>query len=262
MRIKDFHTFNESLGISKDLVDQVDEYYKEIQNEPRENIFSFVYYSAGKNTFFKVTVDPKMGNAGDFNSGNLNIRIKNRKDKPTLLHEVKHLDHFLRKGRKFATKKYPYGDWSCKDTIKYIAYVYEPTEIESKYHGYYAEVNSYISKKIKDNPSPDKHIIVKWVNEALSKSSDHSYTWYSIEDLFKLKNHMSNNKMYDLYLMMKNKGKSSLVDKVLNLLGINWNKDFDQFITDFNESVNRKQRKCWRKFRRIYSVFIDKYATN
>lgn len=99
---------NEKLGISQDMEQQVDDYMKTIRSKPISKVFKLLYKCDLGNYYFKLVIDPKITSEGYFTSDpssitGLEIHLKDRDDESTLLHEVKHLDYYLRKKGKTKT---------------------------------------------------------------------------------------------------------------------------------------------------------------
>ncbi len=92
---------NERLGISQDLEQQVEGYMKTIADRPQSNTFDLLYQCDLGNYRFKLIIDTKLDNEGYFTGdhgsiGGMEIYLNDREDESTLLHEVKHLDYYVK----------------------------------------------------------------------------------------------------------------------------------------------------------------------
>lgn len=261
--------FNEKLGISDDMVNQVDGYYKEIMNSD-ETEFSLLYQCDQGNYFFKLVIDTKCKVAGNFGHESYSdtkklvpdsfiITIKDRKDKATILHEVKHLDHYL-KNNDYISQNYINRN-QVNSLVSELIYVYEPTEFQSKYHGYYTEIDDYIKARIKIGENPTRENVINWLNNAIRKSEDQTYTYYNSRQ-FKLSDYLSKNEMYSFFLLCNDsKGaKNTKINKLLSFFGIVMDKNFDRFISNFDKEMDKRKQNFHKKFNRLYSLFVDKYA--
>lgn len=282
--------FNESLGISNNVMDQGERFYDKIINST-DIKFSFLYLTEYSNCFFEVNIDPKINDKGFFNyddsksfeEQSLKIVLRDRKDKSTFLHELKHLDHYIRDNN-FSKNGY----YDIKDKIKTmskikisrnkngkikfpildefniideILYVYEPTEFQSKYHGYYIEIDNYIKDKIKTE-IPNKDNIKKWINECLKNSKDLAYTWYN-GDEFKLDNYLYEKDIYKFYLIMCD-SKNILAKRLFSFINIFTKASpggikFEEFVIKFERAINKKKKVYHKKFKRLYTIFFNKY---
>ena len=250
--MKYLQTINEKFGIKKRLVEQVDGYFRVIQENPDKHEFTFYYAydSLGiKDILQKVTV--KIGKVkglhGQYsfnpNTKETTILLSDRNDKSTLLHELKHLDYALHK-RDFhknifhTSKDRLSKSLSKRDKLNYaqeIFYLLDQNEFESRYHGYFIDFDEFISKsKIKD-PTPGE--IYELFESFLSQSEDISWTWYVKEDEFKFENYFSD----------------SLINRLFNQFV--YTKDF---YADEYENMFKYIRSIFKKsYRRIFNSYSD-----
>lgn len=171
----------ERLGIDLNIDDQVNKYIEEIKSNPNKNEFDFIYANNYGNTSFKIRIVKDLDAFGRFqrdvtpdnwsNLENLEILLKDRESSSTLMHELKHLDHLIRKinsKKNIKSFKGIYNDEISdfhkiltdrigrkKDApshnLIYIFYIFNIDELEARYHGLYKDMSNYL----KDNPPKD-----------------------------------------------------------------------------------------------------------
>jgi hypothetical protein len=185
--------FDERLGISQDMEQQVEGYMKTIRERPISKVFKLLYQCDLGSYFFKLVIDSKISSEGFFTGsptyiGDLEIYLKDREDESTLLHEVKHLDYYLRKKGK--TKNiYNRMERSISNSdekkvskrtlglLEHIFYIYDENEFQSKYTSFYKEFDLFLSKQNKEFTTTEIRELFfdykKW-------SDDTTFSWYTV----------------------------------------------------------------------------------
>jgi hypothetical protein len=185
---------DERLGISQDMEQQVEGYMKTIRERPISKVFKLLYQCDLGSYFFKLVIDPNISSKGYFTGsptyiGDLEIHLKDREDESTLLHEVKHLDYYLRKKGK--TKNiYNRMERSVSDSdktkvskrtlelLEHIFYIYDENEFQSKYTSFYKSFDLFLSKKNKEFTTNEIRELFfdykKW-------SDDTTFSWYTVD---------------------------------------------------------------------------------
>lgn len=186
--------FDERLGISQDMEQQVEGYMKTIRERPISKVFKLLYQCDLGNYFFKLVIDSNISSNGYFTGsptyiGDLEIHLKDREDESTLLHEVKHLDYYLRKKGK--TKNiYNRMERSVSDSdktkvskrtlelLEHIFYIYDENEFQSKYTSFYKSFDLFLSKQNKEFTTNEIRELFfdykKW-------SDDTTFSWYTVD---------------------------------------------------------------------------------
>ena len=184
---------NERLGISQDMEQQVEEYMKEIEKKPISKVFKFVYKCDLGSYFFKLVIDPSIDSEGYFTGsnifiGDLEIHLKDREDESTLLHEVKHLDYYLRKNGKTKTI-YDRMERSVSNSdktkvsqrtlglLEHIFYIYDENEFQSKYTSFYKSFDLFLSKQNKDFTKSE---ITELFLDSKQWTKDSVFSWYMV----------------------------------------------------------------------------------
>ena len=184
---------DERLGISQDMEQQVEGYMKTIREKPISKVFKLLYQCDLGSYFFKLVIDPKIEPNGYFTGsstfvGDLEIHLKDREDESTLLHEVKHLDYYLRKKGK--TKNiYDRMQRSISNSdekkvskrtlglLEHIFYIYDENEFQSKYISFYKDFDLFLSKQNKEFTTNEIRELFfdykKW-------SDDTTFSWYTV----------------------------------------------------------------------------------
>ena len=192
----------EKWGINKELEDLTDEYMTSIKENPEQNDFNFVLYHELGNYVFKVKIKELGGKTegnitydvdivnGKKRTSNFLITLSDRNDKSTLLHELKHFDRIVRMGpddgaiRK-SLKWVDFIDNDFNPNIRSIFYLLNDDEFEAKYHGYYSQIDKYLSENLIENPTRED--VINQINFFLKlPSTDKSYTWWKNNLYFKL----------------------------------------------------------------------------
>jgi hypothetical protein len=185
---------DERLGISQDMEQQVEGYMKTIRERPISKVFKLLYQCDLGSYFFKLVIDSNISSKGYFTGsptyiGDLEIHLKDREDESTLLHEVKHLDYYLRKKGK--TKNiYNRMERSVSDSdktkvskrtlelLEHIFYIYDENEFQSKYTSFYKSFDLFLSKQNKEFTTNEIRELFfdykKW-------SDDTTFSWYTVD---------------------------------------------------------------------------------
>jgi len=158
--MKYLQRFDERLGISQDMEQQVEGYMKTIRERPISKVFKLLYQCDLGSYFFKLVIDPKMEPNGYFTGsstfvGDLEIHLKDREDESTLLHEVKHLDYYLRKKGRTKNiydrmeRSIPASDKTkvsqrTLGLLEHIFYIYDENEFQSKYTSFYKSFDLFL----------------------------------------------------------------------------------------------------------------------
>ena len=283
----------EKWGINKELEDLTDEYMTSIKNNPEQNDFNFVFYHELGNYLFKVKIKElggkKEGNItydvaevdGKKRTSNFVITLSDRNDKSTLLHELKHFDRIIRIGPDDGTirKSLKWVDFIDNDfnpNIRSIFYLLNDDEFEAKYHGYYSQIDKYLSENLIENPTRED--VINQINFFLKlPSTDKSYTWWKNNLYFKLE--LLGDKKYveKLFDLLINGEITPMLIPSLNMrelftsvktyirqkLGIKTKLEKEQIqkaIIQIEKLINKNKEKYRKKFNRIYSIMVDKYV--
>ena len=191
--MKYLQRFDERLGISQDMEQQVEGYMKTIREKPISKVFRLLYQCDLGNYFFKLVIDPNIDSEGYFTGspisiGDLEIHLKDREDESTLLHEVKHLDYYLRKNGKTKTiydrmKRSVSNSDKTKVSqrtlalLEHIFYIYDENEFQSKYTSFYKEFDIFLSKQNKNfTTSEIKNIFFDYQQW----TEDDTFSWYTV----------------------------------------------------------------------------------
>lgn len=284
----------ESLGINYDLEDQAKIFYNTIKNS-KDNKFTFILYIDGTNTFFDIIInndiDKDKNVKGDFHiteDGSILIRIRNRDDFATLLHEVKHVSRYIKNKKYFDTSIFHKNKDKIEEgnLLREILYVYDIDEFEAKCHSYYIDIKNYVEDHIKsidvENRTSDK--ILYLIKSCLINNGDKTYTWYigwigqniETKSKFEFSNYFSKRNLYKIfYTINKNKYNptmsylSILKDKYLNIKDTIKTTfflysqkeliDISKKIYEFEKEINNRKKVFSKKFYRLFSIIINKY---
>jgi len=278
----------EAFGVDFSIESQVNEYFKEVQDNPDKLKFDFLFKNGTGNYFFKLIIISNHGAAGSFMdsipSSEFIIILKDRNDKPTLLHEVKHLD-YRTKNKKIYQKVYykanqilnQYPD--APATLVEIFYLFDENEFQSKYHGYYSEFDNFIKNKVSDSTTIDDLKIL--FAEFLTKGTDdRSWIWYMYNKKIRFTDFISKKK---LDICFYNMLEESVKDKInpynwskswiVNSIKLAWyefrkrmgswtpeeRKEIDKLTNYFEKEIQQRQSKFHRKFVRLIPLMAKKY---
>ena len=192
--MKYLQRFDERLGISQDMEKQVEDYMKTIREKPISKVFRLLYQCDLGCYFFRLVIDPKINAEGYFTGsstligGDLEIHLKDREDESTLLHEVKHLDYYLRKKGKTKTI-YDRMERSVSNSdktkvsqrtlglLEHIFYIYDENEFQSKYTSLYKDFDLFLSKQNKDFTKSE---ITELFLDSQKWTKDTIFSWYTV----------------------------------------------------------------------------------
>jgi len=290
--MKYLQTINEKFGIKKRLTDQVDGYFRVIQENPDKDEFTF-YYAYDtldvKDILQKVTI--KIGKVKnlhgqytfDIKTKETTILLSDRNDKSTLLHELKHFDYALHK-RDFhknifhTAKDRLDKNLSKRDRLNYaqeIFYLLDQNEFEARYHGYYIDFDEFISNSEIDDPTPGE--IYELFEKFLSQTSDNSWTWYIKDDKFKFEDYFSNsliNRLFNQFIYTKDfyaDEYENMFKYIKSILMKSYKRVFNSYSDKeiieikrtkklFENKINHRLPKYRRKMFKLVPLMVDKWC--
>jgi hypothetical protein len=297
--MKHLKRFDERLGIIKDIEEQVELYMRTIESKPISKTFKFFYHCDLGTYPFRLVIDSKLDSRGYFTNINEDfyIYIKERDDESTLLHEVKHLDFFLRN----KNIKNPYVKSQIAismdgknakvsqrtlDILEHIFYIYDENEFQSKYHSFYKDFDIMISKlKLElTNKGESNLLTTKGIRHIFYNErwwSDATFTWYVTKEgkEFKFSDYVDKDELRIVfyYILMEQKRKtfSNMYLDVFSYIAHNIVKDMKRFfkiftkkerqeiekyINFFEKDINKKLIKYRRRMSRIVTLACEKYC--
>lgn len=298
--MKHLKRFNERLGIIKGMEEQVELYMKTIESKPISKIFKFFYHCDLGTYPFQLIIDPTIDSRGYFSDrlGKFYIYINDRTDESTLLHEVKHLDYNLRNKGK-TTNPYTKSQMAISldgkqakvsqhtlEMLEHIFYIYDENEFQSKYHSFYKDFDSLLSKmKLElDKKGESNQLTTKAIRHIFYNErwwSDSTFTWYvPSEGLeFKFENYVPKDELRIVfyYILMEQKRRtfSNTYLDVFSFIANNLVKDIKRFfkiftgkekreiekyIKFFEKDINKKLIKYKRRMSRIVTLACEKYC--
>ena len=174
MKIINFSNFiNESLGLSKNVMDQAEKFFDIINSDKSKFMFNFEYDLNGKKHPIKIKIDSKFDLAGQFIPDETppTIITRDRLNFGTLAHELKHADRFFRIGRKAYEEDFSklYSITADKKEISLLPYKFrnlfflfyflQKEEFEAQFHSDYVFFKEQVvEKKLTDK----KEILELW----------------------------------------------------------------------------------------------------
>lgn len=275
----------EKWGINQELEDYTEYYISEMLKNPNKKKYSFIYKNE-KGTYpfdiiiknFKIKTQ-----TGQFTSYSdkvkYEIQLTKRDDYSVLLHELKHFDRHVRKGyyNDILSKGIQQNFKKYSKSLYKIFYLFNTDEFEAKYHGYYVDINNYLSKNLKENPtSKDVTSMIDYYLKNIEK--DKSFEVWKIDfeidilknaerkEIITLFNKILKNDdiiFPTIYLGMDIKSSfKSLVSFIKNKLGIYeiTPENLGKLVKETNLLVNRNKEKFRKKFNRLYTIMVDKYV--
>lgn len=254
-RVNNYLNFvNERLGINDSIEQQVDLYMQEIKDNPDKNEFEFTYNLNGRKYPFTLKIFKlEKGTYGKFkiDKGIAEIHLLDRDSKSVLLHELKHLDYFIRRNNCFNTLLKVAHDKlsSIKNNdelslVKNYFYLYDQNEFESRLHEYYINFDNYVSERIDQVSKPSD--IYDLFEEYLSKSKDKSWTFYIRIENFKFEDLLSDrqiNRLFINYIIQDNKYNYSDINDILRYIRLNFKKLTNFVLNKYNEEDLKKAKK-------------------
>lgn len=298
--MKHLKRFNERLGVLSGLEEQVEEYMKEIEKKPTSNVFNFVYRCDLGNYNFKLIIDTKLDRDGYFtgsaNNTDLEIYLKDRTDDATLFHEVKHLDFHIRKKGKTRTP-YTKSQFAISQdgkntkvskktlhTLEMVFYIYDENEFQSRFHGFYKNFDTLMSKLSIALEKQGKKLttdLVKHIFYNEKWDADRSFSWYTPDEGydFKFEKFVPKDELrlvfYYIIMEQKRKTFSNIYLDFLSYKVHQMKKDIktffkiftdkekqeiEKYITYFEKDINRKIKKYKRRMSRIVTIACEKYV--
>ena len=278
----------EKWGINQEVEDSAKYYHQEMLRDPDKEKYRFTYHSSKGDFDFDIIIG-KFKNSnmyGEFvyynNEDSENktsgyyIKLTDINDLSTLIHELKHFDRHLRKG--------PNTDILSLGTMKMsnmkvsqltykIFYMFNVDEFEARLHEYYLNIDDYLSKNLKKNPTSKD--VVTLVDHYLEKVDDGTFKIWKIDfniditknstkkELINIFNEILDNKPLLPNLNFNDiKGTyKSLIRFIKSQIGIEVTIDnFDNLVKKVNLEINKNRKKFNKKFNRLYSVMVDKYT--
>lgn len=276
--LKEFGNFliYEKLGVLEELENVADIILKNLKNKDYFKyqgkyldkdliIHTFLNSPSNKNSDATFEVD-------DFEKNEFTIVISEL-NKSYLIHELKHMDRALRRGFKndvysklnklifFVSKKYGslFNDEHSPKLLMLCFYYFEPDEFEAHYNHIYQNIKERITSEM--NRQEKKEIIDLILNE---------------ETIFNFYKHYYHNKFDILYFFKSIKHcnifikeifnqdyiKTSRIEKLfiwfkLNILSkFKEDEVIDKNVKNINLLINKQVQENYRKFFRLYSIFI------
>lgn len=267
----DFNNFiNEKLGILDDIKQIADIVYNELKDKQ--------YYQL-KTEYLnkKITIDfyfiknEKSNIDGSFTVINENffkIRM-NILNKPTIIHELKHMDRYIRKNGWGYQHKLLKSNLIISNNLSFlfknknsiilmndILYYINPDEFESHYNHIYEEIKNLIKDDM--NNSEKKQKISIYLNEQTSYFINKYIHLNNIDirNLFKSEKHCKYF-LNELLNNIKNNNKNFKIIRwikwILNNNKINNKNNIDKM----NNYINHQTEKNYKKFNRLYSLFLN-----
>ena len=287
--MKYLKSYNESLGINRNLEEQVDDYIKVI-TESSLNQFDFVFKSKSWNTEtnsyreypFKLVIKDFKKKDGFTQFGELHITsgdvkmFLNKKDnKATLLHELKHLDYWINLYPNLDIDKHNIFE-KAHDSLnvfrkksKYFFYYYDPNEFQSKLHGYYVDLDKYIWKylheKLSDNITRSE--LKSLIDEFFKTCNDGTYSYWIYKKDFKFSDFLSKSEIKQVFSELFPSNLDNLpgekifkyIKSYLNLYTKGEKDDIERLVRKFEKEIDRRKAVYRSKFYKLYQIMYDKY---
>ena len=273
---------------------QVEGYMKTIRERPISKVFKLLYQCDLGSYFFKLVIDPKIEPNGYFTGsstsiGDLEIHLKDREDESTLLHEVKHLDYYLRKKGKTKNiydrmeRSIPASDKTkvsqrTLGLLEHIFYIYDENEFQSKYTSFYKSFDLFLSKQNKNfTTSEIKELFFdckKWTKDMVfswyTVASDYNFAFDKFVDKDELRvvfnyiiSEHSRRTFKNPYLDFL----SYLVADIKKNIKIRFKLftdkekiEIEKAIRFFEKDINKRIQKYKRRMSRIVTLACDKYV--
>ena len=286
--------FDERLGISQDMEQQVDDYMKTIRSKPISKVFKLLYKCDLGNYYFKLVIDTKITSEGYFTSDpssitGLEIHLKDRDDESTLLHEVKHLDFHLRKKGKTKTNFTKAQKSISNETrnkvskrtlglLEHIFYIYDENEFQSKYNSFYKDFDLFLSKQ---NRNFTTNEIKDLFFDYQQWSEDGIFSWYTVASDYKFNFERFVDKdelrVVFNYIILEQERRtfknpyldflSYLVTDIKKNIKIKFKlftdkekMEIEKTIRFFEKDINRRIQKYKKRMSRIVTLACEKYV--
>jgi hypothetical protein len=289
---------DERLGISQDMEQQVEGYMKTIRERPISKVFKLLYQCDLGNYFFKLVIDSNISSEGYFTGsstfvGDLEIHLKDREDESTLLHEVKHLDYYLRKKGRTKNiydrmeRSIPAGDKTkvsqrTLGLLEHIFYIYGENEFQSKYTSFYKSFDLFLSKQNKDFTTSEikelffdykkwtKDLVFSWYMVGWGQKENYNFTFDKFIDKDELRvvfnsviSEHSRRTFKNPYLDFL----SYLVTDIKKNIKIKFKlftdkekQEIEKVIKFFEKDINKRIQKYKKRMSRIITLACEKYV--
>lgn len=230
---------------------------------------------------------PNLDNSGSFRTEDLDEKVFKIKlktlNKPTIIHELKHLDRVLSKNIKkgvkyesesimthitnFVTKKFShlFKDKLSSEMLSLVIYYSNPDEFESYFNGIYYQIKD----KIVEGMSKEEK--VKIIKDELESEAIYIFYKHFSRNEFEMRYFFKSNRdmnqylsEYKRFLEVFTKQKTESITVWSNLFSYfkKWigsglkDVEADKYYQEFNKKVNSSIQKNYRKFNRLYSLLV------
>jgi hypothetical protein len=286
--------FDERLGISQDMEQQVEGYMKTIRERPISKVFKLNYQCSLGNYSFKLIIDPNIEEEGYFTGsgnfiGDMEIYLKDREDESTLLHEVKHLDYYLRKKGK-TTSIYNKAGRTISDIgnpkfvnkriliiLEHLFYIFDENEFQSKYQSFYKDFDLFLSKQtveLNTNNIRELFFSEEWHDQIVS------FNFYTTSKEFKFNKFFNEDELRAVfgYVILENNKRRVFQNPYLDFLSYLTNdikknikmrfkifdnkqkEEIDRIIKFFEKDINKRIQKYKKRMSRIVTLACEKYV--
>lgn len=286
-------SINEKFGINKDLEEQAQNIYNEINSEENKNKNEFNFYlrSNGKDWPFKLSIKDKIDSVSgkgqaEFNykisrdgyASSFEINLLNRNSFSLLIHEMKHFQRLIltKRATDYNTdisKAIKSGSKEEGQILTLLFYSLDIDEFEAKYHDFYIECKDFISSKIKGNEN--KKDIIKLVDEFLKNHLDTCFGIYKVDlSEIDLSNLISKETLLKFFNLMYNPSKEILKSDPLGYiyyklkyfkdkLKLSGSKELDykRLKRKLESKFQRNSKHIQKKFRKIYQLMVEEFIT-
>ena len=261
----------EGFGINKGVEYWAQEYFYEIQKSNSDK-FHFKYSNDKGEFEFDLTISQRSKyNKGHFSYqtgiNDMVINIADRNDYSTLLHELKHLDRFTRVAKTGSLRKLKQWSGLLEDNkLNTIFYLLDPDEFEARLHGYYSDLDKYLSKNVPSDA--DNKLVFKYVKQFLRETDDVSWGLYQSRSEIKVQNFADEDYLKRLFIALiegdavKKYSLKYLKNIIKSIVGMNKfdNEYYEKTIRYINKILNKNRLKFKKKFDRMVYGLVDKYV--
>jgi hypothetical protein len=285
---------DERLGIIQDMEQQVESYMKTIRERPISKVFKLLYQCDLGNYSFKLVIDPNIEEEGYFTGsgnfiGDMEIYLKDRENESTLLHEVKHLDYYLRKKGK-TTSIYNKARRTISDIgnpkfvnkrlliiLEHLFYIFDENEFQSKYQSFYKDFDLFLSKQnVELNTTNIRELFFseEWHNQFVS------FNFYTTSKEFKFNYFFNEDELRAVfgYIILENNKRRVFQNPYLDFLSYLTNdikknikmrfkifdnkqkEEIDRIINFFEKDINKRIAKYKKRMSRIVTLACEKYV--
>lgn len=280
----------EKWGINQEVEDSAKYYLKVMSKPPLKSKYTFIYSCDNVNYTFDIIIKKfknekqkgefsyYMKNTTSDDTCDYTIQLSKRDDYNTLIHELKHFDRHIRKGinKDILSKGTLVIDKLNKisGNTAQIFYLFNIDEFEARYHGYYTDIDTFLSKNLKENPSNKD--VIDMINYYLNiEETDKTYKLWKIDfnidilknsskkELIRIFNGILDNKPL-LPMINFNDLKTtfnSLMNFIKSEIGMEVTpENFDRLVKKLNHKLNRNRENFGKKFKKLYTIMVDKYV--